>query len=90
MAHENCPELTENEYMKKAADIHLKYMCELNALVTDFTHSQCKELIRICNSAKTNNCVADMYYVSKDLRDSLDNIAQWHKFNRTFHDIDLT
>jgi hypothetical protein len=59
--HEDCPALTENEILKKAADIHLKFKCELNELITNFKYSECKALFEVCDLAKGNNCPAHMY-----------------------------
>ncbi len=90
MAHEECPEVTNNEILKKAAELYLSYSCQISELLKDFTYSQCRELQRICDLAKTNNCSADMYYSLWQVRDTLNTIMLWHKFNRSVHGIDLT
>ncbi len=88
--HENCPELTENDTLKRAADLHLKFKCELNELIKGYTFSECRELYKTCDLAKGNNCPAHMYYVMPEIKESLLNIMQWHQFNKNVHGIELT
>lgn len=88
--HETCPELTENELLKKAADLHLEFRCKLNELIRNHKYSECKSLYEVCDLAKGNNCPAHMYYVVPELKESLLNIMQWYKFNKAVHGIELT
>jgi hypothetical protein len=88
--YEDCPELNNNEVLKKAAEIHLEYACKLGELFKGYSYSQCRELFHVCDLAKGNNCEAEMYRAIPDVKDHLNDVIAWHCFNRNVHGIDLT
>ncbi len=90
MAHEECPELTNNEVLNKAAYVNLEYGVKLCELIKDLSYSEAVALHKVCDLAKSNNCPANMYFAAADLKDALEKHIRWHKFNYAVHGIELT
>jgi hypothetical protein len=77
----------ENEAIKQAGALHLKYFSELGKLIESMGWNELVRLGQVCDMTQGNNCEAHAYHASKHLMECIQNRIAWIRFNESVHEI---